>query len=104
MPPFMATTWMAPSLPPSPKCSRSSTTRPDGETREVLTRQSLPHLQLDFLMSMTIATPLADVHKPRRRARKNRQWQGLLYIAPAILLVTIFFVIPVLFTVWMSFH
>lgn len=55
-------------------------------------------------MSMTIATPLAAAEKPRRRARKNRQWQGLLYIAPAILLVTVFFVIPVLFTVWMSFH
>jgi multiple sugar transport system permease protein len=40
----------------------------------------------------------------RRRPRLSRQWQGLLYIAPAMVLVSIFFVAPVVFTVWMSFH
>jgi multiple sugar transport system permease protein len=33
-----------------------------------------------------------------------RQWQGLLYIAPAMALVIVFFVVPVLFTLWMGFH
>ncbi|MEY9833448.1 ABC-type glycerol-3-phosphate transport system permease component [Sinorhizobium fredii] len=41
---------------------------------------------------------------PRRRKRKQSGWRGLLYIAPAMALVTVFFVLPVLFTVWMSLH
>jgi multiple sugar transport system permease protein len=40
----------------------------------------------------------------RRRPRRNSGWRGLLYIAPAMVLVTLFFVLPVLFTVWMSLH
>ncbi len=39
-----------------------------------------------------------------RRRRKRTGWAGLLYIAPAMALVTVFFVIPVLFTLWMSLH
>lgn len=49
---------------------------------------------------LTLAVPL---DRRRRRARMG-QWQGLLYIAPAMALVIVFFVIPVLFTFWMSFH
>ncbi|WP_341487692.1 sugar ABC transporter permease [Pararhizobium sp. A13] len=40
----------------------------------------------------------------RRPPRRNSGWRGLLYIAPAMVLVTLFFVLPVLFTVWMSLH
>jgi multiple sugar transport system permease protein len=40
----------------------------------------------------------------RRRPRRNSGWRGLLYILPAIVLVSLFFVLPVLFTVWMSLH
>jgi len=50
--------------------------------------------------ALTLAVP-ARSH--RRRARLG-QWQGLLYIAPAMALVIVFFVIPVMFTFWMSFH
>jgi multiple sugar transport system permease protein len=32
------------------------------------------------------------------------EWTGLLYIAPAMLLVIVFFVLPVIFTGWMSLH
>ncbi|RCS21856.1 sugar ABC transporter permease [Phyllobacterium salinisoli] len=39
-----------------------------------------------------------------RRRRENTQWRGLLYIAPAMLLVIVFFVVPVIFTGWMSLH
>jgi len=39
----------------------------------------------------------------RRRPRKS-QWRGLVYIAPAMALVIMFFVVPVLFTAWMSLH
>ncbi|GES42342.1 maltose ABC transporter permease [Rhizobium dioscoreae] len=41
--------------------------------------------------------------RPRKR-RKRAGWHGFLYIAPAMALVIVFFVLPVVFTVWMSFH
>ncbi|TKT58054.1 sugar ABC transporter permease [Rhizobiaceae bacterium LC148] len=42
---------------------------------------------------------------PRARRRRNKSsLAGLIYIAPAMALVTVFFVIPVLFTLWMSLH
>ncbi|MDK1492576.1 sugar ABC transporter permease [Sinorhizobium sp. 7-81] len=41
---------------------------------------------------------------PVRRRRRHSQWRGLLYIAPAMALVIVFFVMPVLFTGWMSLH
>ncbi|MDX3925758.1 MAG: sugar ABC transporter permease [Shinella sp.] len=42
--------------------------------------------------------------QPRRRSRRKTGWYGLIYIAPAMALVTVFFVLPVLFTLWMSLH
>src|SRR4029079_11063904 len=39
----------------------------------------------------------------RRRAPRP-EWTGLLYIAPAMFLVIMFFVLPVGFTAWMSLH
>ncbi len=39
----------------------------------------------------------------RRRVDRS-QWVGLLYIAPAIALVTVFFVVPLIMTIWMSLH
>jgi multiple sugar transport system permease protein len=53
---------------------------------------------------MTIAVAAPTLGAARRRRSRTRQWKGLLYIAPAMVLVLIFFVLPVLFTVWMSFH
>ncbi len=50
---------------------------------------------------------LADsISRPSRRQRPKRrsQWKGLLYIAPAMALVIVFFILPVLFTFWMSLH
>ncbi len=42
---------------------------------------------------------------PRRSARlKRKQRIGLLFVAPAVALVTLFFVIPLIMTVWMSLH
>ena len=41
--------------------------------------------------------------RPRKR-RKRAGWHGVLYIAPAMALVIVFFVLPVVFTFWMSFH
>ena len=41
--------------------------------------------------------------RPRKR-RRRAGWHGFLYIAPAMALVLIFFVLPVVFTFWMSFH
>lgn len=39
-----------------------------------------------------------------RKQRRRSQWRGFLYIAPAMVLVIVFFVMPVLFTGWMSLH
>lgn len=52
---------------------------------------------------MTLAESLS---RPTRRPRPRRrsQWKGLLYIAPAMALVIVFFILPVLFTFWMSLH
>ncbi|MBB6223832.1 carbohydrate ABC transporter permease [Rhizobium leguminosarum] len=41
---------------------------------------------------------------PRRRRRRQSNWRGLAYIAPAMALVIVFFIMPVLFTGWMSLH
>lgn len=42
---------------------------------------------------------------PRRAARlKRKQRIGLLFVAPAVLLVVVFFVVPLIMTVWMSLH
>lgn len=41
--------------------------------------------------------------RPRKR-RRRAGWHGFVYIAPAMALVIVFFVLPVIFTVWMSFH
>ena len=41
---------------------------------------------------------------PRRKRRRRSNWRGPLYIAPAMALVIVFFVMPVLFTGWMSLH
>ncbi len=41
--------------------------------------------------------------RPRKR-RRSAGWHGFVYIAPAMVLVIVFFVLPVVFTVWMSFH
>ncbi len=49
-----------------------------------------------------VVTPTAPA---RRRSKIDRgHWVGLLYIAPAIALVTVFFVIPLVMTAWMSLH
>ncbi|WP_018183359.1 carbohydrate ABC transporter permease [Kaistia granuli] len=49
-----------------------------------------------------VVTPAAPA---RRRSKIDRgHWVGLLYIAPAIVLVTVFFVIPLGMTAWMSLH
>ena len=57
---------------------------------------------------MSSTTPSAAASAPLRAARKGRpdrsQWIGLVYIAPAIALVTVFFVIPLGMTAWMSLH
>jgi multiple sugar transport system permease protein len=41
---------------------------------------------------------------PSRRKKRNTSLHGLVYIAPAMVLVTAFFILPVLFTFWMSLH
>ncbi|MEJ8308188.1 carbohydrate ABC transporter permease [Agrobacterium larrymoorei] len=40
--------------------------------------------------------------RPRRKRR--RDWKGLLYVAPALALVLVFFLLPLCMTAWMSLH
>ncbi|WEX08191.1 sugar ABC transporter permease [Chelativorans sp. AA-79] len=54
-------------------------------------------------MASTAFTTASSVRTSRRLV-SAAEWKGLLYIAPAILLVGIFFVLPVLMTIWMSLH
>lgn len=52
-------------------------------------------------MSTTTAQGVLG-RRPARRRR--RDWSGLLYVAPAILLVVAFFLVPLGMTAWMSLH
>jgi multiple sugar transport system permease protein len=53
-------------------------------------------------------TSIATTSTPARRRKLvgagRRQWIGLLYVAPAVALVVVFFIIPLGMTAWMSFH
>ncbi|NMO54800.1 sugar ABC transporter permease [Actinoplanes sp. TBRC 11911] len=60
---------------------------------------------------MTVSTkarPVADVSPPARRPwltnRRRRQLIGVAVVAPAVVVVTIFFLIPLVMTFWMSLH
>ena len=53
---------------------------------------------------MTMPDVASRPPRARHRKRKRTGLAGLIYIAPAMALVTMFFVIPVLFTLWMSLH
>ncbi|MBB4121270.1 carbohydrate ABC transporter permease [Martelella radicis] len=47
----------------------------------------------------------ADAPPPKkRRRRRHSQWTGLIYVLPALALVTVFFIVPLCMTVWMSLH
>ncbi|KQS83178.1 MULTISPECIES: carbohydrate ABC transporter permease [unclassified Rhizobium] len=46
----------------------------------------------------------SETPSPRRKRRRRSGWRGLVYIAPAMALVILFFVMPVIFTGWMSLH
>ncbi|MBO9097674.1 MULTISPECIES: carbohydrate ABC transporter permease [unclassified Rhizobium] len=53
----------------------------------------------------TLATPSGAPNaslRPRRKPR--RDWMGLLYVAPALALVLVFFLVPLGMTAWMSLH
>lgn len=57
------------------------------------------------MSSITAKAGAMSSQPVRLRAKVDRShWVGLLYIAPAIVLVTVFFVIPLGMTAWMSLH
>ncbi|ANT51360.1 carbohydrate ABC transporter permease [Mesorhizobium amorphae] len=54
---------------------------------------------------MTTITATSAPARPRKLVGAGRrQWVGLLYVAPAVALVTVFFIIPLGMTAWMSLH
>ena len=57
------------------------------------------------MASITAKAGTVPAAPARRRSKIDRgHWVGLLYIAPAIVLVMVFFVIPLGMTAWMSLH
>ncbi len=57
-------------------------------------------------MSDQIAAPARGVPNAhlRPRRKRRRDWKGLLYVAPALALVLVFFLLPLCMTAWMSLH
>ncbi len=53
---------------------------------------------------MTAPSPSGKARKNRPNRRRKEALKGLLFIAPAMILVLVLFVFPVLFTAWMSLH
>ncbi|MGX5849650.1 carbohydrate ABC transporter permease [Mesorhizobium sp. PL10] len=54
---------------------------------------------------MTAITATSAPARPRKLVGAGRrQWIGLLYVAPAVALVVVFFIIPLGMTAWMSLH
>ncbi|RJT33373.1 sugar ABC transporter permease [Mesorhizobium waimense] len=52
----------------------------------------------------TIAATSAPARPRKLVGAGRRQWVGLLYVAPAVALVVVFFIIPLGMTAWMSLH
>ncbi|TIP23304.1 MAG: sugar ABC transporter permease [Mesorhizobium sp.] len=54
---------------------------------------------------MTSIAAISSPARPRKLVGAGRrQWIGLLYVAPAVALVVVFFIIPLGMTAWMSLH
>ncbi|RWC58625.1 sugar ABC transporter permease [Mesorhizobium sp.] len=52
----------------------------------------------------SIAATTAPPSAHKRAGAARQQWIGLLYVAPAVALVVVFFLIPLGMTAWMSLH
>ncbi|TPL86203.1 sugar ABC transporter permease [Mesorhizobium sp. B2-3-12] len=55
-------------------------------------------------MTTITTTTTAPPRVRKRVGAGRRQWIGLIYVAPAVALVMVFFVIPLGMTAWMSLH
>ncbi|WP_027035329.1 carbohydrate ABC transporter permease [Mesorhizobium ciceri] len=53
---------------------------------------------------MTVITAATPAPPRARKVASRQQWIGLLYVAPAVALVVVFFLIPLGMTAWMSLH
>ncbi len=56
----------------------------------------------DTTISKTI--PRAGRTSSARAGRQPRQWLGLAFIAPSVVMIAVFFLLPLGMTVWMSFY
>ncbi len=63
----------------------------------------MPNVAAEGAVSTLVRDVPATRVKPPRR-RKRPRWTGLIYVAPAMALVTLFFLMPLVMTVWMSLH
>ncbi|RWC49927.1 MAG: sugar ABC transporter permease [Mesorhizobium sp.] len=55
-------------------------------------------------MAIITAATTAPPSAHKRAGAARQQWIGLLYVAPAVALVVVFFLIPLGMTAWMSLH
>ncbi|MFN3273961.1 MAG: carbohydrate ABC transporter permease [Paracoccus sp. (in: a-proteobacteria)] len=55
-------------------------------------------------MSDPRSTAASTLAPPTPRRVRQHGWPGLVYVLPALLLVTVFFLLPLGMTVWMSLH
>lgn len=53
---------------------------------------------------MTPTDPIRDNAPPTPRKPRQAGWHGLFYVLPALVLVAVFFLVPLGMTVWMSLH
>src|ERR1700753_281851 len=86
------------SRPASRRCSPSSIRRPTNSSKGSRLESKE---QVVSTMTHDIAAPPLAIGRPRR---KRRKWAGLLYVGPAMLLVAVFFLVPLGMTVWMSLN
>lgn len=59
---------------------------------------------LEIVMSTHPAPSTEVVAPPTPRKARKVEWTGLLYVSPALLLVAVFFLVPLGMTAWMSLH
>lgn len=61
-------------------------------------------MSVELAAPASVAARAVSHARPKRYRRPKTDWVGLLYVAPAILLVLVFFVLPLAMTGWMSLH
>ena len=68
---------------------------------KVCSFSSIKNISEPFSMTPTIINTTTTKH---RRLNSSRRWAGLWFILPCMVFVTVFFLAPLVMTLWMSLH